>query len=266
MQRYASYEEENIAYWNGRAGGYSDVNREELATAQRRVWRGVLAEQIAACHPGRRMEEVRVLDVGTGPGFFAIVLAELGCRVTAVDYTDNMLREARRNAGALAERIRFLKMNAEQLTFPDESFDVVLSRNVTWNLPDPAAAYRQWHRVLRPGGLLLNFDAGWYAYLYDEQARAAHLTDRANVEKLGVADDTAGTYVDAMEAIARQAPLSRRSRPAWDVAALRQLGMDVRADEEIWRRVWTREERVNNASTPMFLVRAVKPECRAAAQ
>ena len=52
---------------------------------------------------------------------------------------------------------------------------------------------------------------------------------------------------------------------AWPTT-LRQLGMDVRADEEIWRRVWTREERVNNASTPMFLVRAVKPECRAAAQ
>lgn len=72
------------------------------------------------------------------------------------------------------------------------------------------------------------------------------------------ADDTAGTDVDAMEAIARQAPLSARRRPAWDIHVLHGLGMSVFADPEIWKQVWTENERINNASTPMFLVHAVK--------
>ena len=43
-------------------------------------------------------------------------------------------------------------MNAEELTFPAASFDVVVTRNVTWNLRDPERAYGQWSRVLKPGG------------------------------------------------------------------------------------------------------------------
>ena len=71
-------------------------------------------------------------------------------------------------------------------------------------------------------------------------------------------DETAGTDVSAMEAIARQAPLSARMRPGWDLGVLRGLGLQAAADTEIWRQVWTREERINNASTPMFLVEARK--------
>ena len=91
----------------------------------------------------KRPEEIRVLDVGTGPGFFAILLAELGYQVTAVDYTASMLDEARRNAGALASRICFRQMNAEELSFEAASFDVVVTRNVTWNLHEPEKAYAQ---------------------------------------------------------------------------------------------------------------------------
>ena len=48
-------------------------------------------------------------------------------------------------------------MNAEELTFAPESFDVIVSRNLTWNLHDPKKAYQSWERVLKSGGLLLNF-------------------------------------------------------------------------------------------------------------
>ena len=60
--------------------------------------------------------------------------------------------------------------------------------------------------------------------------------------------------IPAMEAIAFQAPLSALRRPEWDRKVLERLGMAVETDPEIWRTVWTREERINNSSTPMFLV------------
>ena len=135
---------------------------------------------------------------------------------------------------------------------------MVVTRNVTWNLRDPERASGQWSRVLKPGGVLLNFDANWYRYLWDRGAEQAHARDRENLWASDVRDETAGTDVSAMEAIARQAPLSARMRPGWDLGVLRGLGLQAAADTEIWRQVWTREERINNASTPMFLIEGRK--------
>lgn len=231
MNRFATYEEENIHYWTHRAPGYSGVNQEELATDQKRVWGRTIQERIAARFPGRKPGSIRVLDVGTGPGFFAIILARMGYQVTAVDYTASMLEEARRNAGALADKIDFHQMNAEELMFADYSFDVLVTRNVTWNLHDPEKAYSHWTRVLAPGGLLLNFDANWYRYLWDEEAELGHKRDRENLAVSDVRDENAGTDVDAMEAIARKTPLSRQHRPQWDLRVER-LCIQASADRE----------------------------------
>ena len=62
----------------------------------------------------------------------------------------------------------FQVMDAEHLSFQDESFDVVISRNLTWTLPEAAQAYKEWTRVLKPGGLLLNFDANYGATNFAE--------------------------------------------------------------------------------------------------
>lgn len=69
MTQFATYEEENIHYWTNRASGYSAVNQEELASDQKSVWRSVICRKISAHLPGKRPEEIRVLGVGTGPGF-----------------------------------------------------------------------------------------------------------------------------------------------------------------------------------------------------
>ena len=78
MKQFASFEEENIHYWTGRTLGYSGVNQEELASRQRIAWRNVISQRIAARFPDREPSQIRILDVGTGPGFFAIILTELG--------------------------------------------------------------------------------------------------------------------------------------------------------------------------------------------
>lgn len=248
---------ENKEYWTGRASGYSEINQEELRTAQREVWRSELKAHIERQFPDRDPKSIRVLEIGTGPGFFAILLCELGYDVTAIDLTPAMLAEARKNAGALANQIKFMEMNAEELFFLDHSFDVILSRNLTWNLPHPEVAYREWKRVLKPGGLLLNFDANWYHYLYDSKARAGYDADRIASEECGIEDRNIGHNFEIMEQIAMRVPLSNVVRPAWDRAILSRLGMEVSTDVGAWNRVWSAEEKVNFASTPMFLVHAV---------
>ena len=143
------------SYWTTRAEGYSEVNHKELNGMQKGAWLEVLKGQF----PEKAKDEIKILDIGTGPGFFPVILAEAGYKVTAVDYTQEMLDTAKRNAGNLCERISFYKMDAQNLEFEDDVFDVVISRNLTWNLKDPKRAYEEWCRVLKPGGKLLNFDA-----------------------------------------------------------------------------------------------------------
>ncbi len=249
----------NRAYWTRRAQGYSQVNRRELRNARQRLaWQRELCGTLDAHFAGRARPSVRVLDAGTGPGFFAMLLAEAGYRVTAVDLTPAMLDEARCNAGPMAERIAFAVMDAEHLSFADASFDAVVSRNLTWNLPAPQRAYCEWNRVLVPGGMLINYDANWYRYLFDPAARTAWDADRRRSTDLGAEDDNVGDGFDAMEQIAREVPLSRASRPDWDLSVLVGCGMEVSCDTEVWKRVWTRDEKICMASTPLFRVTAVK--------
>ena len=82
---------ENKSYWTGRAASYSEVNQLELATQQRQKWSDCLHAEIARQFPNSVPESLRVLEVGTGPGFFAILLRELGYDVTAIDLTPAML-------------------------------------------------------------------------------------------------------------------------------------------------------------------------------
>lgn len=243
------------AYWDKRAVSYTDVIKKNLFGERERLW----ADMLISHFPLNGSTELKVLDIGTGPGFYAMILAARGYHVTAVDYSEGMLNEARRNAGALAERIDFRRMDAQHLDLPDESFDVIVTRNLTWNLEDPVQAYRDWHRVLRPGGILLNFDANWYAYLFDDQKKEAFERDRTNTREAGYADHNAYEDGKSMEKISMQLPMGRLSRPRWDLLTLMELGFSsVIADTEAGSRVWEEEEKINYASTPGFLICATK--------
>ena len=230
--------EVNKKYWTDRAPSYSQVNQEELAGCQRSNWLREISRQIQMVYPNRAPQEITVLDAGTGPGFFAVILAEAGYKVTAIDAAPAMLAEAKRNAGPWQEAIDFRLMDAQKPTFTAESFDVVLSRNLTWVLEDPEQTYGNWRHVLKPGGLLLNFDANWYNYLEDHYL---------------------STDIDAMEAIALQVPLTGIQRPHWDIRTLEKLRMrSITTDVSVWQRVWSTVEKINYASTPMFMIAAIK--------
>ena len=242
-------------YWTNRARGYSEYNQQEMADARRTMWRDKLLSLIGNQFPEKKPQEIKILDVGTGPGFFAILLAEAGYQVTAIDYTEEMLKEAQSNAGELTKCIVWKTGDAQALDVESNSFDVIVTRNVTWNLPRPDLAYREWLRVLKPGGVLYNFDADWYGHLYNEEKRSSYEKDRKQTEEQNVEDYYSGTDIEKMEEIARQVPLSRLERPKWDIETMQKAGfLDVSCDGEVWKEVWTEEEIINNSTSPIFLL------------
>ncbi len=253
-----AYEQANQTYWTDRAQSYSDQHIGELRGAQHSAWAQELDQHLIELAPNKERFSVSVLDIGCGPGFFSIILAELGYNVTAIDYTNSMLDQAKANARSASVDVEFHQMNAEELTFEDHAFDAVVSRNLTWNLPHPSNAYHEWERILRPGGIMLNYDANWYGYLFSDQLRQGYEQDRANTAKTSFNDRYLHTDIPAMEKLAQDVPLSAIARPQWDKLILEEFGFDVHIDHRVSDRVWSREELINQSSTPLFGIKAIK--------
>jgi ubiquinone/menaquinone biosynthesis C-methylase UbiE len=94
----------------------------------------------------------RATDVATGSGNTAIAAARRWCKVTGIDYVPALLERARERAAAERLPITFLEADAEQLPFPDASFDVVLSSVGVMFAPNQEQAARELLRVCRSGG------------------------------------------------------------------------------------------------------------------
>ncbi|MDF2884926.1 MAG: methyltransferase [Clostridiaceae bacterium] len=242
-------------YWDKRSEGYCEVNLEELNSFKKDAWRELINEY-APKITGRKL---KVLDIGTGPGFFAIIMAGCGYDVTAVDYTEAMLEKAKNNAKSLGVKIQFNKMDAHKLNFEDNTFDLIITRNLTWNLERPKDAYKEWHRVLKQDGILLNFDANWYHHVFYTEKRKAYEQDRENAKLRKLKDHYLITDTTKMEEIAKKLPLSKINRPAWDIEVLDEIGFKrILIENNIGNRVWNEEEKVNYGSTPMFMIVAEK--------
>lgn len=240
-------------YWDNRAESYSDANIEELESEKRYKW-----QQLILQHAPEE-QSLKVLDIGTGPGFFAIIMAQAGHQVTGVDATAAMLERAKNNAQANNVDITLVNSDVHELPFSDQSFDLIISRNVTWNLKNPAKAYQEWHRVLKNKGHLVNFDANWYLHLFNEQYRQGFKNDRNNTARLNISDHYVNTDTRAMEAIARQLPLSQQIRPQWDAQTLLDIGFNqCLINRNIGEYLWDEEEKINYGSTPMFMLTAQK--------
>lgn len=104
--------------------------------------------QFAGIQPGET-----VLDVGCGTGVVAITAAQAGARVSGIDLTPELLEHARANQTiAGCGDIEWTQGDAENLPYPDATFDVVLSQFGHIFAPRPDVAIAEMRRVLKPGG------------------------------------------------------------------------------------------------------------------
>ncbi|MDW3682538.1 methyltransferase domain-containing protein [Cupriavidus sp. CV2] len=94
----------------------------------------------------------RVLDVAAGNGNATLAAARRWCDVTSTDYVPALLEAGRARAQAEGHTIRFQEADAENLPFPDASFEVVLSTFGVMFTPDQEQAARELARVCKPGG------------------------------------------------------------------------------------------------------------------
>jgi SAM-dependent methyltransferase len=154
------------AYWDYQGPSYDAQPGHGLHhEAERRAWlralRGLLPPAPAD-----------ILDVGTGTGFLAWLLAELGHRVTGVDLAAKMLAVARAKGGEGPEGPEgpaplpagapdFRVGDAIDPPLPPASVDAVVNRHLLWTLTDPARAFASWRRLLRPGGRVVAIDGLW---------------------------------------------------------------------------------------------------------
>jgi SAM-dependent methyltransferase len=186
------------AYWSDRAPSYDAYQqRPERRDVDVEVWGRIWSEALPPA-------PADVLDVGTGSGHVARLLAGLGHRVTGIDLSDGMLEIARQHAARDACPPLFLNGDAVAPDFPEGSFDAVVGRYVMWTLRDPAAAVARWLRLLRPGGVVAMADSTWFTdglgELYGERpdahlplAEARSIDEVAEVLRRGGLADVAVT-------------------------------------------------------------------------
>ncbi len=204
-----SYLERIQHYWDLRAQGYSEKSVQELHSEDAVHWTEMLQEWLP------ENTNLSCLDIGCGPGFLGLLLAKLGHTVTFCDYAKNMLQEARRNAEKEGFDCTFELGDATNPPFPAQSFDVIVCRNLVWNLEDPELAYRQWLTLLKPNGRLLIFDGNHYLYQYDQRYRAEKTTPQ--YKDPHTKERMKGVDPNIMANIAKDLPLSRLERPYWDL-------------------------------------------------
>lgn len=169
----------------------SGPSLEHLKAAMRATWMagdfGEVAKTIATGAEAfvARLEltaGAKVLDVACGTGNLAIPLARQGYTVTGVDIAPNLLVQARERAAAEGVAVQFDEGDAEQLPYPDGSFDVVVSMFGAMFAPRPEVVASELARVLRPGGVLAmaNWNpAGFTGQMF--RVSAAHVPSPAGI-------------------------------------------------------------------------------------
>lgn len=227
-------------YWTKRSDGFFDLREAEIHSNKYQRWEAEIISQL----PEKKC--LKILDVGCGCGFFGIILARHGHMVNGIDLTPSMIAKGKILVKEENCKVDLQVMDAEHLNFADETFDVVISRNLTWTLPHPQEAYREWKRVLKKGGMLLNYDA--------EFAKDHHQMFQKNK-----ADGNIGKELEQeCHKIYHMLTISSLTRPEWDTAVLQQIGMKLEeTDTDVGGRIYLEQDRFYIPNT-IFRIKALR--------
>lgn len=142
--------------WTEGSSDYDDIIQRQLSSKRTvSYWTKELKNLLGP-------EPLRILEVGCGPGFMSIIAARLGHEVRAVDGSAGMVEKARRNMQHYHQAVEICQEDGVTLPLEQEqSYDVILSRDVVWTLYDPEKAFRRWKDVLKPGGKIIYFDGDY---------------------------------------------------------------------------------------------------------
>ncbi len=210
------------AAWDRGAASYDRIPRHGiLHDDERRAWRRLVAAILGdATHS--EMPRREVLDVGTGTGTLALLAAELGHDVIAIDLSERMILAARRKSIESGIGVDWRIGDAEDPPVPESSVDALVSRHLVWTLPDPGLAARAWRTRLRPGGLVAVIDG-----TYPRRALPLRLLAAAATRMGGNQDEEEHQYPAGVD---ERLPLLEQRSPAALMVVLRQAGFErVRA-------------------------------------
>ncbi len=201
--------EESREYWSDRADDYSAHQMETTNSNKQQRFALIINRYMP-----RLSRTVNALDVGCGSAFLSILLAQRGANVTGTDFSADMVKHAQENMEAFGLSGKFLQADAHHLPFDDESFDMIVTRNMTWVIQDVKGAYSQMMRVLRPGGLLINMDANY--------GRAFNAAGKAGIKPTHATQTP--EQLRKRNELARDLAITKVDRPSWDIATLWDLG------------------------------------------
>jgi len=204
--------------WNKAAEGFDESPGHGIHSArEKQAWQALLAKLLGE-------KPLEILDVGTGTGVIALLLAEMGHKVTGIDLAEEMLVRAREKAGKMGIPVNFLLGDAENIPFNDGTFDIVINRHVFWTMPDPKRAAAEWVRVLKPGGKLVIIDGDWdhcrsYKKIWRELAKFLILVTEIR---------NPWGKKNKFYQFERHLPLRHKKRPEADFKILNGLGLQTK--------------------------------------
>lgn len=228
-------------YWSQRADHFSIQRQKEFDSNKHDLWLDEFKRYLSFDTP------LHILDLGTGTGFFTFLLAQQGHHVTGIDLTAAMITKAKQMSAQLNLCADFMVMDAENPQFAARSFDVLVTRNLTWTLPHLQQAYENWYQLLKPNGILINFDADYCHNI----TTPAHVANHAH-------KDISPSLMAQHEQIKAALRPHQATRPEWDVALLSGAGFrKITVDQGVWQRIYPDVDEFYNP-TPIFTLVAYK--------